>query len=206
MKICVLQPTYRFVPTESYQSMVNLLYHFFAVKDTVIQFAISDNIKIDHVRNYLTQLFLEKDGDKIFDYVMWIDSDQVFNPGQVEQLIDNLEKNQLDIISGLYHKRTSHILEAVAFDEVGDKFISIIPNKSGLQEVEGVGFGFVLMRPKVLREMHKEYGARQFEFQYIVDGNEYLGEDLTWSQRARKLGYKIWLDCDCIIGHKGAIV
>jgi len=198
MKICVLQPTYRYISVQTYMSMVNLLNHFLT-KGDLIQYAISDQVKIDHVRNHLVGQVLNSGMD--FDYVLWIDSDSVFSVQQVEELI----KHDKDIVSGLYYKRRAKDLEAVAFQDVGDKYISIIP-ESGLQEVEAVGFGFILMKQKVIEEMFKEYGIRQFEFQYFDESNEYKSEDITWCERVKKLGYKIWLDADCRIGHYGAMV
>ena len=203
MKIVVLQPTYRLIPTESYQCMINLLYRSFQ-KGDLIQYAIADSIKIDHVRNYLTQKFLEVDAE--FDYIMWIDSDQVFNPEQVYMLIEKMEKNNLDIVSGKYYKRRARVTETCAFEEIGDEYLAVIPESKGLQEVDAVGFGFVLMRPDVLKKMQATYGQRQFEFQYLEDGIDFLGEDMTWCRRAKNIGYKIWLDNDCVIGHWGATI
>ena len=71
--------------------------------------------------------------------------------------------------------------------------------EDGLFEIEGCGFGAVLMKAGVIRDVaetfHQTFGP--------IPG---LGEDLSFCVRARNCGYKIWCDPTLQIGHKGSLI
>lgn len=136
------------------------------------------------------------------DYVMWFDSDMTFKPDTMLQLLKDIEQNECDIVSGLYCRRTRPYTP-VAFSkfdiEAEDKTATFEDYKGeleGLHEVEGVGFGCVLMKSDVIFEMFSKYGDC-----FAPIGK--AGEDLSFCWRARQLGYKMFLDADVKCGHIG---
>jgi hypothetical protein len=184
--------------------MINLFYYF-QQKEYFYQYAISDQIKIDHVRNHLVNEYIK--GKQLFDFILWIDADHVFNPRHFEQLRFSLLEKNLDIVSAKYFKRDKRFREIVAYNIEDDEYLSIEDRQEGVQKVDAVGFGFVLMRPKVLEDMYYKIGPRLFEFQYPIDGSiDYLSEDFDFCNKAKQCGYDVYIDHECVIGHEGGIV
>lgn len=136
------------------------------------------------------------------DYVMWFDSDMIFKPDTLERLMKDLDEGR-DIVSGLYFRRAAPFTP-VAFSKIdcssdACKFEDWKGELSGIHEVEGVGFGCVLMKSDVLLECLSKYGTC---FSPIAS----VGEDLSFCWRARELGYKIYLDADIKCGHVGHLI
>lgn len=137
------------------------------------------------------------------DYVMWFDSDMIFSPDTLKTLLDDLEKYECDVASGLYFRRSSPYSPVAfsKFDVVDGKavFEDYEGPLTGVHEVEGVGFGCVVMSSQVIFDMFAKYGDC---FSPIAR----VGEDLSFCYRARDLGYKIMLDTNVKCGHVGHVI
>lgn len=133
------------------------------------------------------------------DYVMWFDSDMVFDGDTLRRLADDLDKG--DIVTGLYFRRVAPY-SPVLFSKLeisGDRCtweeLKELP-KEDIFEVEGCGFGCVLMPTKILMDVSINY----FDMFSPING---MGEDLSFCWRARQLGYKIICDQTIKLGHVG---
>jgi GT2 family glycosyltransferase len=136
------------------------------------------------------------------DQVLWLDSDMTFEPDTLTRLMQTMKDKDADIVSGLYFRRSAPYTP-VAFSKV-----SIDPETNasthqdytgpleGVHEVEGIGFGCVLMKTDVLFDVFGKYGGG-------FDPVGHFGEDLSFCWRARELGYKIMLDTGVKCGHIG---
>lgn len=134
------------------------------------------------------------------DYVFWLDSDMSFKPDTLVRMMDTLQKNDLDILTGLYFRRVNPFTP-VLFDKLEIKGeecewseFKEIPD--GLFEVGGCGFGCVLMKTDVFFDVHAKYNQM---FAPIANN----GEDIAFCWRARNCGYKIYCDPSVICGHVG---
>lgn len=140
------------------------------------------------------------------DYIMWFDSDMVFKPDTLVQLMQTLEDKNADIVTGVYFNRTAPY-RPVIFEELHlvrdkDGFVTDCPNKQWSKEipnepfeVEGMGFGCVLMKTDLLFNM-EDAGAW-----FAPMGN--IGEDCAFCLRAKAAGYKLWCDPKVMCGHVG---
>lgn len=135
-----------------------------------------------------------------YDYVLWLDSDMVFDPDMLYRLLIDLEAGR-DIVTGIYFRRVKPYTP-VLFSrlEIEDKIcwsegVENYPDE--LFEVAGCGFGCVLMRTEVLREISKTCGPIWFS----PIGN--VGEDCAFCIRARANGRRIWCDPSVKCGHVG---
>ena len=134
------------------------------------------------------------------DYVLWLDSDMVFEPELLIRLMDTLKKTESDIVTGLYFRRVPPHTP-VLFDKL-EMHGSIcswtefheIPAEPF--EVGGCGFGCVLMNTGVFFDVQSKHGNM---FAPIAN----TGEDLAFCWRARDCGYKIICDPSIICGHVG---
>ena len=134
------------------------------------------------------------------DYILWLDSDMVFPRDLLGRLLDDREKG--DIVSGLYYRRV-HPYNPVAFSKLsvredgnGCDYEDLKEIPDDVFEVEGVGFGCVLMPTDVVLSVMAKYTNCFMP----VHG---MGEDLSFCWRARECGYKIVVDPKIPLGHVG---
>ena len=151
-------------------------------------------------RNTLTAMAVENE----CDYIMWFDSDMVFEPDTLERMIKVLDEHpEVDILSGLYFRR-GHPFTPVLFSklEVNEKneleFNGYDDVPDGLFEVAGCGFGCVLMRTECLMDIAAKEGGGVW-FSPLVNA----GEDCAFCIRARREGYRIFCDPSVQLGHMG---
>lgn len=133
------------------------------------------------------------------DYVLWLDSDMVFDPDLLERLMERMNDDKIDIISGVYYRRTppfSPVLyKNLTIDKDGRcqwEEYTDLPDE--LFEAAGIGFGCVLMRTSVLMNVFAKY----LDMFTPLPG---AGEDLSFCWRARECGYKIHVDPAIQCGH-----
>lgn len=136
------------------------------------------------------------------DYVLWLDSDMVFQQDYLLRMMDVLTKNDLDFLTGLYYRRVqpySPVLfsKLEAYEDMSGcewEEFEEIPDE--LFEVAGCGFGAVLIKTDVLFDVQAQYGTMFTP----ISG---FGEDIAFCWRARQMGYKIWCDPSIELGHVG---
>lgn len=137
------------------------------------------------------------------DYVMWFDSDMVFDPDTMLRLYETLELEDADIVSGLYFRRVPPYtpIGFPKFDVVDGEavFTEYDGELTGVHEVDAIGFGCVLMRADALFHVFARF---KDAFSPIAK----VGEDLSFCWRAKQLGKKILLDTDVKCGHVGHLI
>lgn len=143
------------------------------------------------------------DGD--FDYVLWLDSDMVFNPDLMERLLDDLSDRKM--VSGIYHKR-AQLHTPVIYKSCE---VRILPDGKKEPEAESYmrypehavfpiaacGFGCVMMKTGLIRDVMAQLGPWPF-MPYAG-----FGEDLSFCLRVNAVGEKIYADSDIQLGHIG---
>ena len=150
-------------------------------------------------RNSLAAQALEQEAD----YILWLDSDMVFNPDLLERMIETAKNLDADFLTGVYYRRvepyTPVLFEKLELREEGgsewthfNQFPEDAPFKVG-----GCGFGCVLMSTGVVMDVSNKFNGRLF---HPLDG---LGEDLSFCWRARQCGYEIYADPSIPLGHMG---
>ena len=193
MKILIAVPCMDQVPARFCQSLAMLQ----KVGDCVLIMQMSSLIYTS--RNDIATKALQMEAD----YVFWLDSDMVFEPDTLIRMMDTLQKNDLDILTGLYFRRVPPYTP-VLFSKLDKRTETIFdwaePKElpDHLFEVEGCGFGCVLMKTDPFIDVQARFGNM---FAPIAN----TGEDLAFSWRARQCGYKIWCDPSIELGHVGYI-
>lgn len=194
-KIMIAVPCMDQVPTPFCQSISML--------QKVGQTAISYNVGslIYNSRNALATRSIEIGAD----FVLWLDSDMKFDPDLLVRMYDTLTENNLDILTGLYFRRTSPyspvIFDRLDFEDDVCKWTDWTGKDlpDGLFEVGGCGFGCVLMKTDVFFDVQGKFGDM---FGPIAK----VGEDLSFCWRARQCDYKVFCDPSIICGHVGYAV
>lgn len=154
------------------------------------------NSLIYDARNKFCQQAIEGE----FDYILWLDSDMVFPSYVLQQFM----QDDKDIVAGLYFRR-AYPFTPVAFSKLRRedgilriKDLEEWPND--LFEVDGVGFGCVLMKTDCLFDIAGKEGGVWFT------PTQDAGEDAAFCLRAKEYGYKIWIDPAVKLGHVGQTV
>ena len=144
-------------------------------------------------------------GQLDYDYMMWIDSDIIFSPEQLQKLIDA----DKDIASGLYLMDGGYAYATVEywneqyFQQNGTfEFMTppMIAKKTELFPVAYTGFGFILVKKGVFESM--KYPWFRPEYVNIGNSKDFTMEDVAWCREALRLGYKIYIDPTVIVGHE----
>lgn len=147
-------------------------------------------------RNALAMMAIEGE----YDYVFWMDSDMTFPQDALIRMIDTLEKNNLDILTGLYFRRVPPyspvIFDRLEMEGSDCRWSEFEKIPEDLFEVGGCGFGCVLMKTDVFFTVLATHGNM-----FAPIGNN--GEDIAFCLRARECGYKIICDPSIICGHVG---
>lgn len=148
-------------------------------------------------RNTLAETAIQMDAD----WMLWLDSDMVFRPDLLEVLYNTAQEQKADFVTGVYYRRREPY-SPVLFKTLS--YSGDVPTWSNQDEipdhpfeVEGCGFGAVLLNTQVLFDVLGKYGANPF----TPTAN--LGEDLAFCWRARECGYKIIADPSAPLGHIG---
>ena len=137
--------------------------------------------------------------DNNYDYVLYADSDMVFNAEDLKRLL----AHDVGICSGLYVSRQGE-RKNIAYSKIITRRRwpyrkpELIEDKqsSGFGSVSACGFGFCLIKMSVLKCMFKYYKS-------LFEPYKGLGEDAAFCHRARRIGFKTFIDRDVKLGHVG---
>ena len=194
MKTMIAIPCMDFVQTEFAQSLVALkpvgqIRHAFLASSLVYKSR--------------TDLSLMAIAEKA-DYVLWLDSDMIFPPELLVDLMDDMAGR--DIVSGICHMRRPPYTPVLykklrqGFTPAENESEKLLDYpKDGPFKVEGCGFGCVMMKTEVLQSVVDKY----HELFAPLPG---YGEDLSFCIRARGCGYDIWADPKIQVGHKASTI
>lgn len=166
--------------------------------------------RVEVARNKLALIACAKN----YDYILMIDDDMRVGP---QGFLDRMIEADKDITVGGYfiqHEAINEPQLAVyeaekVVIEGAERFlyktITKFEGEDQLKEIDAAGTGCMLIKTKVIRKMFAKFGANMFEFwkvkfkkEQMVRGQTLsglnLGEDITFCERAKKLGFKIYLD------------
>lgn len=185
-------PCVKEIPTKTVISLLQ------TVQKGVVDPMIVEGSLVYDSRDAIAKYAAEND----YDYVLYVDSDMVFSSEDLKKLV----AHDTDIVSGLYVTRRGEN-KNVAYKEIitrrrfPNRAPALIEDKTlaGYGPVAAYGFGFCLIKVKAMKNMLKHYKSL-FEPKWGV------GEDIAFCIRARKCGYKLYIDRDVKIGHIGEVV
>uniref|UniRef100_A0A6M3IJI4 Glycosyltransferase n=1 Tax=viral metagenome TaxID=1070528 RepID=A0A6M3IJI4_9ZZZZ len=148
------------------------------------------------------------DGKIDYDYLVWIDSDSVFAPDQVQSLL-NCNK---DIVGALQSFEGGNGFTCGRLDEEFFKENGYMPyitpdglkdeplTEDGLIELDYVGFGLLCIKKGVFESM--EYPWFRPKFQEIGECCDFSMEDVSFCVTAKEKGFNIYVNPGVRIGHE----
>jgi GT2 family glycosyltransferase len=186
-KILIAIPTNKYIEPETFKAIYDL-----RVPDGYeTEFQYFYGYCVDQVRNLICH-WAER-----YDYLFSVDSDISFTNDTLEKLL----AHDKDVVSGLYIQRipNTHTLEIyrqgrnVPYSDIKDR---------GLVEIDGCGFGCVLVKSEVIRKI----GYPQFVYKSAIDHKNTVSEDVYFCLKAKEHGFKIWADTSILCRHHGATI
>ena len=197
--VLIAVPCMSHVPVEFMSSFVTL--------DPTPRGAISmeSGSLVDKARNKLAENAI-KGG---FDYIMWIDSDMVFQTDLVRKLLEDARHGK-DYVTAIAFTRGLPIKPTI-YDHIDWE-----PKEEGgvvtgahtywdyprdqLFKIEASGLGACLMKTSLLVDVSKEFKCAPFT---MLQG---IGEDMSLCWRLKKMGVEMWCDSRIKVGHVGWVV
>jgi hypothetical protein len=150
---------------------------------------------IDTVRNDLVLLALMNE----CTHIWMADTDQVYPQDVLMRMLEH----DKDIIAAKVHRRRPPY-DPILYRGTLDNFTNVPDeewSKGGLIEVDATGFGSVLIKMTVFESIERPW----FVFD-LHNHQEPVGEDIGFYVKARKEGFRVWVDCSIKIGHLATMV
>lgn len=140
---------------------------------------------VDQARNNIADLAIQHG----IDYILFLDDDHTFPPDLFYRLI----AAQKDVVGALCFRRVEPfgpcIFRWQTAVENGNLMVYDRPELigKGLQKVDGIGFGAVLIKTEVFKRLQPERPGQWFKFSEV-------GEDLHFCDLCAQAGVDIWCD------------
>lgn len=148
------------------------------------------------------------------DWILFLDDDHCFS----DKLVFKMLERNVDILvapySGRYPPFEPVLFKCYHPDAPDPKDAHIwarytwkdIEHKTGLMEIQGSGFGAVMVKMHVIEKMKEVWGeplfrVGQFDKSWKVYAKDEMAEDLAFCWAARKVGFKVYADLDLPVGH-----
>lgn len=142
------------------------------------------------------------DGQFTYDKLIWIDSDIEWEPADFFKLYNSKK----DIISGCYLMEDRHI-PVYNQPRGGMMPEDMLLDATEPFKVAGVGFGFLCVKNGVFEKMPRPWFGpvaipntdenKDIDPEFIL-----IGEDLSWSTKAIRSGFDIWVDPEVRVTHQ----
>ena len=211
--ILFLIPTYKYISSPCFASFSKF---FFNVKKHYnVKLGLCEGMYITEARSMLVERYytgLDEEQKKEIDVIMWIDDDVVFDMKHVTGLIEKFESSGLDMLSALCFSRFNEEAMAYTLDFEQKKPLISLGNirNTGVVKCDAAGFGFLVMKPKVLDKMHSSLGKWMFKTPIMptktFKEGIHIGEDTYFFMKAKELGITMGVDTDLIVGHYGGVI
>jgi hypothetical protein len=193
MKIMIAVPTHDSVPalfTYDLAQMMAFTAANFVGPDQPIEslgLTFATGTYVHSARNQLSQMAVESGAD----YVLWLDSDMRFPKETLARLL----MHKQDIV-GINYSTRGVPPSFVAIKSIKPRArLETRPDSTGLETVDAIGFGGVLVRTAILAQLLESSKTPIFWFSINEDGGM-VGEDVYFCILAREAGYEIHVDHD----------
>ena len=148
------------------------------------------------------------DGKIFYDYILWIDSDMVFEPEDLFKLIDH----DKDVVSGMY--KMSDNINYATVEKMDEEFFEqwmhypflnqkTIDQKEGkLFKADYTGMGFMLVKYGVFEKMKYPYFYPRKQEWPQYGWEEFVWDDVEFCLRVKEAGFDVWVDPGVRLGHE----
>jgi hypothetical protein len=156
-----------------------------------------------------------------YDVFVTIDSDIIFTPENLIELIDNCDIHP--VVSGVYRMSdlkhiacvkewdTSYFVQNGSFEFMTLESLKAWKEetKQKFMEVSYNGMGFFACKKEVLDAMHYPYFNSELQEIITADGKiirDLCSEDVAFCKNIQKAGFHVYVNTDLVVGHEKPIV
>tara|TARA_B100001939_G_C16749144_1_gene533142 strand:- start:50 stop:649 length:600 start_codon:yes stop_codon:yes gene_type:complete len=130
-------------------------------------------------------------GQYEYDYIMFIDSDMVFEPWHLQKLLDADKK----IVTGVYRIEKTNYL---ACHDMENNKLTIEDVKDEIIPVSFSGMGFMLIKKGVFESMQFPY--------FTTDNPSIISETISFCMNLQKTDIQLYADTSVVIGHEKQMI
>ena len=155
-------------------------------------------------RNTVTARFLDRHDA---DWLLWIDSDMQWSPNDIDRILDVADAQERPIVGGLAFGMSSGEMfpTLYQFAEIDGGLTTVRIReyeRDALVRVAATGAAWLLVHRSVLESMRERAVNAAFpRFQAPQNGDQPVGEDITFCLRAGICGPPIFVHSGIRIGH-----
>ena len=147
---------------------------------------------LDKNRDDLVEAALKYDAN----YMLWLDADQIYPNDVVDKLLKHM--NGRLVVGGVAPRRDDGAPLIYDFVETDGEFACVPSQKvlnRGLVEVDSMGFGGIMINPKVFEKIPFP------RFKMWATSKTYVGEDIEFFRQCKLKGIKVYCDTGLHYGH-----
>ena len=182
----------------------------------VVYYARSACLRLHVLRGVKQKPFNE---EFTYDYLMWIDSDIVFEPEHFFKLLQRMEQEKhIQLLSGVYLMADGHHTTIV--DKWDEEFFlkngsfqfltrEDIKKYTGLFKGVYAGFGWLCIRNNIFEQMDYPHFRPTFHTLTGADGHsvtDFSSEDASFFLEMKDKGIDLYIDPDVWVGHEKMVV
>jgi hypothetical protein len=137
-------------------------------------------------------------------HMLWLDSDMAFPPDSLQRLLErNVNMVGINYSTRGLPPRYVAIKRISTSDDLRGELCETHEWSTGIEEVEAMGFGMVLMKLDLFHNMN--FKENLFWYEMIPGTPHHIGEDVYFCKKVREAGEKIYVDHDLSkeCGHVG---
>ncbi len=160
-------------------------------------------------RNLVTARFLDRHDA---DWLLWIDSDMQWDARDIDKILDSADAKERPIVGGLAFGMASDGLFPTIYQlaEINGGQTTVRVReypKNELVRVAATGAAWLLVHRSVLEAIRDRKFNPAFPwFQETQNGDQPVGEDITFCIRAGLLGYPVFVHTGVRVGHHKSTV
>lgn len=178
------------------------------------------NITLEYSYNRISNIYYAREtlaakARDEHDWVLWIDSDCVFEPEQVMRLIEHdkefvagiakFQDKKLDVTKWNFGKYIPEAMDKLGIWLANHPVTEPLEDK--LLSVDYVGMHFTLMKTSALKKLNDNERFEPLPLSLIhKDLPGYMSEDGAFCWKLKKVGVDILVDPGCVTGHHKDIV
>lgn len=192
-KLIISIPTHQMVPYQFAVDFANMVGYTIAMLGD--QLDVMTNVVAGTYVHKAREQLVKSGLEQGFHWMLWLDSDMRFP----RDLVPRLMSHNKDFVGINYATRQIPsrfvAIKRTTLDHPDDGLNLYTGEEStGLEEVEAVGFGAVLMKGSALANLPPD--KLWFWYEWHQDRNVFVGEDVYFCRMLRQSGVKIYVDHD----------
>ena len=138
-----------------------------------------------------------------YDWIIWIDNDNIWKPIDIERLIHNGDHK---IVTGFYIQHDNQTYAQAVFHGDSKKNIVWLPKEyvkpgNGRIKLAASGMGFMAVKAGVFESLECPF-FRPVQYDIDDDITAFLSEDTGFCHRAINAGYDVYADTDIHVKHE----